>query len=56
MQRLLLAALVLLPANVHADIAPQPTRPIDWDDHPPPMPPPPPEKDPLPVAPSPSDG
>lgn len=34
---------------VYADIAPNPKRPMHWEDQPAPMPEPPPEKDPLPV-------
>lgn len=31
-------------ANVRADIAPEPERPVDWDEHPSPMPQEPPEE------------
>lgn len=39
-----LVFVALAPKLAGADLIPEPTRPLDWDEHPPPSPPPPPEK------------
>jgi hypothetical protein len=41
----LIFVLCLAPQLAGADIVPSPSRPTDWDEHPPPSPVPPPEKE-----------